>query len=276
MRERRALKPDSEVATSTRRRLDAELVVRGLADSRQRAQDLIEAGRVTVGGAPAFKSSRQVSPAEPVLVSGRPDPFVGRGGHKLEGALDKFSIDVADRWALDAGSSTGGFTDCLLQRGAAGVAAVDVGTNQLHERLRADDRVDIREQTDIRAIALSQFDAPMDTNGFDVIVTDLSFISTTRLLPHFATLLAAEGDLVVLIKPQFEAGRSEVSRGRGVIRDPAVWERVLHAFVDQAAAIGLPVIDLAISPVVGGKGNVEFLAHLRRGDILGTVIEERP
>lgn len=240
----------------SRRSLDAELVARGLATSRQHAQELIATHRVTVGGAPADKPTRQVSPAEPVLVADPPPRFVGRGGQKLEGALDAFGIDPTARRCLDAGSSTGGFTDCLVQGGAASVMSVDVGTNQLHEKLRANPLVDVHENTDIRSITAEK------GAEFDLIVADLSFISTTSLLPVFAELLAPEGDVVVLVKPQFEADRQEASKGRGIIRDPTIWTRVLHEFIDGATSAGLLVTDLAISPIVGGKGNVEFLAHL--------------
>lgn len=210
--------------------------------------------------------TRQVSSAEAVLVSGPPPRFVGRGGHKLEGALERFSIDPSGQDSLDAGSSTGGFTDCLLQHGASRVLAVDVGTNQLHERLRADPRVVSRENTDIRGLVRSDLADAGWPEGMGIIVADLSFISTISLLKTFATLLATHGDLVVLVKPQFEAGKQEVSKGRGIIRDPEIWRRVLHTFIDSAADADLRVVDLAVSPITGGKGNVEFLAHLRHDD----------
>lgn len=258
-----------------RRRLDAELVARGLATSRQHAQDLIAGRRVTVSGAPALKATRQVSAAEPVLVAGPPRRFVGRGGHKLDGALEEFDIDPTDRHGLDAGSSTGGFTECLLQAGAQSVVAVDVGTNQLHERLRSDSRVVSLEKTDIRSIVPDRLEELGRGEGFGIIVADLSFISTTSLLPVLSPLLAPDGDVVVLVKPQFEAGRQEVSKGKGIIRDPEIWKRVLHEFIDAAFDAELQVVDLAISPITGGKGNVEFLAHLRHGDILGRVSTKR-
>jgi len=207
-------------------------------------------------------------------VVGPPPRYVGRGGLKLERALETFALVPAGATALDAGSSTGGFTDCLLQSGAARVIAVDVGTNQLHERLRADPRVDSRENTDIRSLTRSKIEHEFDVRtGFDLIVADLSFISATALLDTFARLLASDGDMVVLVKPQFEAGRPEVSKGRGVIRDPDIWKRVLHEFIDAAVDAELEVTDLAISPITGGKGNVEFLAHVRHGDILVTHVE---
>ena len=229
---------------------------------------------MTVSGAPALKTTRQVSAAEPVLVAGPPPRFVGRGGHKLDGALEEFDIDPTGRHGLDAGSSTGGFTECLLQAGAHSVVAVDVGTNQLHERLRSDSRVVSLENTDIRAIVPDRLDELDRSEGFGIIVADLSFISTTSLLPVLAPLLAQDGDVVVLVKPQFEAGRQEVSKGKGIIRDPEIWKRVLHEFIDAAVEAELEVVDLAISPITGGKGNVEFLAHLRHEDILGTVSSE--
>lgn len=192
---------------------------------------------------------------------------MGRGGHKLEGALEAFAISPAGRHCLDAGSSTGGFTDCLLQSGADSVVAVDVGTNQLHEKLRRNPKVDVRENTDIRSITPELFaDDPDRASGFGLIVADLSFISTRSLLPIFANVLATSGDALVLVKPQFEAGRQEASKGRGIIRDPTIWTRVLHEFIDGAVDANLVVHDLAISPITGGRsahgGNVEFLAHL--------------
>lgn len=253
-----------------RRRLDAELVARGLAQSRGHAQELIVSRRVTVAGAHALKAARQVSPGEPIIVLGPPPKFVSRAGQKLEEALKTFGIDASGACAIDVGSSTGGFTDCLLQHGAASVLSVDVGTNQLHERLRADGRVTVMENTNIRSLQLDNFaeDDPRSA-GFDMLVADLSFTSTRSMLTHFATLLNKKGNAAVLVKPQFEAGRKEVSKGRGIIRDKAIWERVLHEFIDGAIDAGLEVTGLAISPVTGGKGNVEFLAHVVHQDILG-------
>jgi len=265
--------PKDRQNTATRRRLDLALVRRDLAESRTQARELIDAGRVTVAGAPALKPARLVDDGEPILVSGPPARFVSRAGLKLEHALSEFSIDVSGRVALDAGSSTGGFTDCLIQRGVDHVYAIDVGTNQLHERIRAIDAVTSIENQDIREVQLDTFDAPAVRDGFGVVVADLSFISTRGLLEHLGSLLAPDGDLIVLIKPQFEAGREAVSRGRGVISDPAIWVQVLHDFIDEAVRVSLQVIDLGISPITGGKGNVEFLGHLRRADILETVNE---
>lgn len=244
-----------------RRRLDAELVSRGLATSRRHAQELIAAHRVTVGGAPALKSTRQVANSDPIIVSGPPPRFVGRAGWKLEGAIETFGIDPHGKHCIDVGSSTGGFTDCLLQHRAESVTAVDVGTNQLHERLRANARVTVMENRNIRSVTLLDFeDDPARSEGFSLLVADLSFTSTAALLPHLQTLLTPDGLMLVLVKPQFEAGRVEVSRGKGIITDPDVWVRVLHEFIDGASSAGLTVLDLAISPITGGKGNVEFLA----------------
>lgn len=246
-----------------RRRLDAELVARGLANSRGHAQELIAQKRVTIGGAPGLKASRQVDAREPILVSGPPPRFVGRAGWKLEGAIETFSLEPEGRHCLDVGSSTGGFTDCLVQHGAASVVSVDVGTNQLHEKLRSDPRITVLENRNIRSVTLVDFaDDPLRHSGFGLIVADLSFTSTTAMLPHLATLLASNGEMMVLIKPQFEAGRQEVSRGKGIIRDHEIWVRVMHEFIDGAAAASLEVVGLDVSPITGGKGNVEFLAHV--------------
>ncbi|MEA3077689.1 MAG: rRNA (cytidine1920-2-O)/16S rRNA (cytidine1409-2-O)-methyltransferase [Actinomycetota bacterium] len=225
--------------------------------TRQEAQEAIAAGRVLVGGAPADKPARLVGADEPVVLSGPPRRFVGRGGDKLEAALDRFAVDVEGLTALDAGASTGGFTDCLLQRGAARVIAVDVGYGQLHERLRADPRVDVRERTNVRALAL---DAPVD-----VVVADLSFISLATVAPALLGpgTVKPGGDAVILVKPQFEAGRAEVSKGRGVVRDPAVWRRVLGEARSALTGQGAAMMGVMVSPLKGADGNVEFLVHLR-------------
>jgi 23S rRNA (cytidine1920-2'-O)/16S rRNA (cytidine1409-2'-O)-methyltransferase len=231
-------------------------VRRGLASSREQARVVVSAGRVLVGGAPAVKPSRLVAPGEAVVVLGPPPRFVSRGGEKLAAALDRFGLDVTGRRALDAGASTGGFTDCLLQRGAARVTAVDVGHGQLHERLRADPRVTVVERTDIRRFAL---DPPAD-----LVVADLSFISLASVAESLLGANAgANADVVVLVKPQFEAGRAEASRGRGVIREPAVWHRVLEDTRSALEGHGAAMMGAMVSPLTGAAGNVEFLAHLR-------------
>ncbi len=243
---------------AARRRLDAELVRRDLAPSRDAAKRMIEEGRVLVGGAPATKVSRQVDPAEDVKVQGDPPRFVSRAGEKLAGALERFEVDPAGRYCIDIGSSTGGFTDCLLQNGATHVVAVDVGTHQLHERLRDHSQVQVREQTDIRSVKPRQF-----PNGLTLAVGDVSFISLKLVLPVVADLQVDEA--LLLIKPQFEAGRQEVSRGNGVITDPVIWRRVLEDVLREAAELGVGCSGLMISPITGRAGNVEFVAHLVPG-----------
>ena len=236
------------------------MVRRSLVPSRDAARREIEAGRVLVDGSFATKPARMVDTAQSVTLTGPAPRYVGRGGEKLQGALDAFDIDPRGLRCLDAGSSTGGFTDCLLQRGAASVLAVDVGTNQLHERLRADDRVEVRERTDVRSLAVEDFEAP-----FDLIVGDLSFISLRLVLPAIIPLAGDGCSLLLLIKPQFEAGRQEASKGRGVITDPEIWRRAIDGVVAVAADNGAGLAGLTPSPITGTAGNVEFLAWLRRG-----------
>jgi 23S rRNA (cytidine1920-2'-O)/16S rRNA (cytidine1409-2'-O)-methyltransferase len=215
---------------------------------------------VTVGGAPATKPGRLVADTEAIVVLAPPSRFVSRGGEKLEAALEHFDVAVAGTRALDAGASTGGFTDCLLQRGAVEVTAVDVGYGQLHERLRSDARVRVIERTNIRHVT------PADVGGpFPLVVADLSFISLRTVLPALAGLAEHEGDLVLLVKPQFEAGRAEASRGRGVVTDPTVWRRVLGEVRDAIAAQPAAMMDAMVSPLHGADGNVEFLVHARAG-----------
>jgi 23S rRNA (cytidine1920-2'-O)/16S rRNA (cytidine1409-2'-O)-methyltransferase len=241
-----------------RHRLDSELVRRGLAPSREHARELIERGVVLVGGAVADKPARLVAKTDALVVAADPPRFVSRGGDKLDAALVRFGIDVAGRRCLDAGSSTGGFTDCLLHRGAASVVAVDVGRGQLHPRLRADRRVRVLERTNIRDLELG------DVGGvpFSMVTADLSFISLATVAPRLCGELAAEGaDLVVLVKPQFEAGRVAVSRGRGVIRDPALRREALGSVADALIGCGATIMGAMASPVVGPAGNVEFLVH---------------
>ena len=212
-----------------------------------------------VGGAPASKPAHLVDPGEAVEVVGPGPRFVGRGGEKLDAALERFDVAVAGRRALDAGASTGGFTDCLLQRGAAEVVAVDVGYGQLHERLRADPRVDVRERTNVRTLDRDALGGPVG-----LVVADLSFISLRNVLPVLLGLVDPGDDLVVLVKPQFEAGRREASRGAGVIRDPDVRRRVVEEVATAAVEQGADRMGEMESPLTGADGNVEFLLHLRR------------
>jgi 23S rRNA (cytidine1920-2'-O)/16S rRNA (cytidine1409-2'-O)-methyltransferase len=215
---------------------------------------------VTVGGAVADKAARLVAPGEPVLVLPPPARFVSRGGEKLAAALDAFSVPVAGADALDAGASTGGFTDCLLQRGAATVTAVDVGRGQLDHRLRNDPRVTVVEGANLRHLDLAALGRP--DRPFTLLVADLSFISLRLVAPALVGLGAPGAEMVVLVKPQFEAGRIEAARGSGVVRDPAVWRRVLSEVDDAFAAAGAVMMGLVVSPLLGARGNVEFLAHL--------------
>lgn len=246
-----------------RRRLDLELVRRGLARSRSEAQELVASGRVTVAGAPGTKPARLVDPSESVAVAGEGPRFVSRGGLKLEAALEQSGLDVRGALVLDAGASTGGFTDCLLQRGARGVLAVDVGRGQLHERLRSDPRVDNRERTNVRHLDLATLGAPSEDGLVDGVVADLSFISLRTVLPALRGVLRDGGWMVVLVKPQFEAGRAVVGRGRGIVRDPAAWSAVLEQVAESAVEAGTSIMDVVVAPIRGADGNVEFLLVLR-------------
>ena len=213
---------------------------------------------MTVGGAPATKPARLVAPDEAVRVLGPPARFVSRGGEKLDAALARFAVTVEGRRAIDAGASTGGFTDCLLQRGAAEVVAVDVGYGQLHERLRTDPRVHSVERTTVRGLD------PATIGGrAPLVVADLSFISLRTVVDDLLALAAPDADLVVLVKPQFEAGRDAARRGRGVITDPDVWRRVLGAVGDALDARRAAIMEAMVSPLTGADGNVEFVVHVR-------------
>lgn len=219
---------------------------------------LIEAGRVLVDGAPADKPARLVSAAEAVLVQGEPPRYVSRGGEKLAAALDAFEVSVLDRRVLDAGASTGGFSDCVLQRGATAVVSLDVGHGQLHEKVRADPRVTAIERYNVRNLDVDDIGGPVD-----VVVADLSFISLTVVLPALLRACRPAADLVLLVKPQFEAGRLEVSKGRGVITDPAVHERVRSTVDEALRNLGADVRGWITSPLRGADGNKEFLVHAR-------------
>jgi 23S rRNA (cytidine1920-2'-O)/16S rRNA (cytidine1409-2'-O)-methyltransferase len=248
-----------------RRRLDAELVRRGLLGSRRQAVEAIAAGRVRVGGSPARGASRLVGAGEPIQVTGERPRYVSRGGEKLAAALERFAVPVRARRALDAGASTGGFTDCLLQAGAAHVVAVDVGRGQLAWSLREDPRVTVLERTNVRALE------PDDLGGVvDLTVADLSFISLLTVAPALARCTRPEGDFVLLVKPQFEAGRARVGKG-GVVRDPEVHRAVLREVRDGLRAAGLFVVDVMASPLRGADGNVEFLV---RCDTRGPAVDD--
>jgi 23S rRNA (cytidine1920-2'-O)/16S rRNA (cytidine1409-2'-O)-methyltransferase len=244
-----------------RRRLDVELVRRGLVTSRSRAAEAVESGRVMVGGAPTRSVARQVSEQEAIVLRGAPPRFVSRGGDKLDAALERFAVDVGGLRVLDAGASTGGFTHCLLDRGAASVIAVDVGRGQLDWSLRQDDRVVLLERTNLRALELS------DIGGEPcaAAVADLSFISLTLVAPALDRLTTPSAELVLLVKPQFEAGRARVGRG-GVVREPEIHRTVLDDVISGLAEANLGVIAAMPSPLKGGAGNIEFLVHARKGE----------
>ena len=246
---------------AARRRLDAELLRRELAPSRTAAQALIDADRVIVNGAVAAKSSRQVSPGDAIVIEGPPPRFVGRGGEKLEHALAHFEVDVRGLRVLDAGASTGGFTDCLLQRGAAEVVAVDVGHGQLHERLRHDPRVVNIERQNIRTVTTEITEGTVDG-----VVADLSFISLRLVIAPIAAVCKPGAFMILLVKPQFEAGRAEVSRGRGVVSDPRIHERVRDEITEAIVGAGCHVEGWTTSPITGAEGNVELLVHATAPD----------
>jgi len=243
---------------TVRRRLDAELVRRGLVPTRARATEAIAGGRVLVAGATAGTPARQVAADEAVVVLPGAGEYVSRGGHKLAAALDAFALDLRGRRAVDVGASTGGFTDCLLQRGAVHVFAVDVGRGQLAWSLRQDARVTVMERTNVRDLEAGALQPPPD-----VCVADVSFISLRTVAPNMLMITAPETDLVVLVKPQYEAGRARLGRG-GIVRDPEVHRAVLGEVVAALDAAGLGVCAVIPSPLRGADGNVEFLAHAGR------------
>ncbi|MCU0587578.1 MAG: TlyA family RNA methyltransferase [Syntrophobacteraceae bacterium] len=238
---------------STSARLDKLLVDLGLAPSRERAQALILAGKVLVDGEKITKAGRLVSSGGAITLTGADLPYVSRGGLKLEHALEAFAISVEGRVAMDVGASTGGFTDCLLQRGAARVYAVDVGYGQLAWSLRQDPRVVVIERQNIRSLPADRIPEPIQ-----VATVDTSFISLRLVLPAAVPFLADGATLVALVKPQFEAGRLHVGKG-GVVRDPAVHDEVCRAAVDLAESLGCVVLGVTPSPILGPKGNREFL-----------------
>ncbi len=240
-------------------RLDQALVERALCDSREKAKRLVLAGAVRVNGHPAKKASDSIRPADTITVDA-PEKFVSRGGHKLEHALAHFQLDVAGLTAIDIGASTGGFTDCLLQRGAAKVFAVDVGQGQLAWKLRSDKRVVVMEKTNARFLKPESFPAQAD-----LVVVDCSFISLKKILPPAVPLLKPDGKIVALIKPQFEAGKAEADKGRGVITDAAIHGRVLAELEEFVAAqAGLCWRGVVESPLLGPAGNKEFLALIEK------------
>lgn len=243
----------------SKERIDKLLVELGIAETRTRAQALIMAGAVLVNEKKVTKPSETFEKDATVRLKGTStEKYVGRGGQKLEAALVSFSIDPAELDCIDIGSSTGGFTDCLLQHGAKSVVAIDAGTNQLVWQLRQDPRVEVREKTNARNLKPDDFD-----KMFDLAVMDVSFISVTKLLVPVIALLKPTGTLVILIKPQFEVGKGEVGKG-GIVRETEKHERVVREVNDFAAALGLKVLGLIDSPILGAEGNKEFLAYYAR------------
>jgi 23S rRNA (cytidine1920-2'-O)/16S rRNA (cytidine1409-2'-O)-methyltransferase len=238
-------------------RLDVALVDRGLAPSRERARALILAGQVTIDGQVVAKAGAPVTLDARVELAAPDHPYVGRGGVKLAGALDAFAIDPLGRRALDVGASTGGFTDVLLQRGAASVIAVDVGRGQLDWRLRSDPRVLVHEGVNARA--LTGADVP---HAVSLVTIDVAFISLRYILPALPPFLDPAADIVALVKPQFEAGRSEVGK-HGIVSDPAVHDAVIARVTAAAEACGLGRVAMVPSPITGATGNQEFFLHLR-------------
>ena len=239
-------------------RLDLFLTEQGFAETRSKAQALIMAGLVFVDGQKVDKPGFSVEISQNVEVRGTVCPYVSRGGLKLEKALRDFCVDVTGFVCSDSGASTGGFTDCLLQQGAAKVFAIDVGYGQLAWKLRSDPRVVCMERTNIRNLT------PADLGeALDLSVIDVSFISLKLVLPVIVTLLKPDGQVLCLIKPQFEAGKEKVGK-KGVVRDPAVHQEVLESFMDVAASVGFTLKNLTFSPVKGPEGNIEFLAHLSK------------
>jgi 23S rRNA (cytidine1920-2'-O)/16S rRNA (cytidine1409-2'-O)-methyltransferase len=237
-------------------RLDQLVVERGLAPSRERARALILAGQVTVDDRAETKAGTSVDSEATVTLLAPDHPYAGRGGLKLAHALDTFHIAVDGRECLDIGASTGGFTDVLLQRGAARVVALDVGHGQLDWKLRNDARVVVIERFNARNLTRADLPGPVD-----IVTIDVSFISLRQILPAVTPVIRAGADIVALVKPQFEAGRTEVRKG--IVRDPAVHARVVEEVTAAGAEVGLSRVALTPSPITGQKGNVEFLVHFR-------------
>ncbi len=236
-------------------RLDIYLSENGICKSRTAAQNLIKSGGVSINGSGCTKPSFEVAEQDKVEITGEQLRYVGRGGLKLEGAISSFSLELSGLTCVDIGSSTGGFTDCMLQNGAAKVYAVDVGTDQLDAKLRADNRVVVMEQTDIRTAQLPE--------QADFIGTDVSFISLRQIIPHIHRLLKAGGKAAVLIKPQFEAGRQALSK-KGIVKDEKLRRRVVEDITSFAIQCGFTVAGVTESPIHGGDGNTEYLMCMEK------------
>lgn len=248
----------TEAVVARRSRVDAELVRRGLARSRQQAAELISAGRVSIDGMPASKPATAVSVTSALTVEDAGErTWVSRGAHKLIGALDHFGIGMTDRRCLDAGASTGGFTEVLLDRGAREVVAVDVGYGQLAWSLRSDDRVQVIERTNVRDLTPEAIGGPVQA-----VVADLSFISLSTVLPALTACASPDADIVPMVKPQFEVGKGQVGAG-GVVSDPALRADAVLAVARRAAGLGWSTVGVTASPLPGPSGNVEYFLWLR-------------
>jgi len=247
-----------------KKRLDVLLVEQGYADSRTKAQAIIMSGMVYVDGQKADKPGMSFDETLPLEVRGAACPYVSRGGLKLEKALRDFGVDPTGYVCSDSGASTGGFTDCLLQQGASKVFAIDVGYGQLDWKIRSDPRVVVMERTNVRYVTPEQLGEPLDLS-----VIDVSFISLKIVLPVIKTFLKPTGQVLCLIKPQFEAGKEKVGK-KGVVRDPATHKEVLDNFVALANELNFNILGLTFSPVKGPEGNIEFLGHLTLDDKPGT------
>ena len=249
-------------------RLDVELVNKGLVESREKAKALIMAGQVYIDGQKAYKAGDKVKDGQMIEVKGGQLPFVSRGGLKLDKSIKSFNLDLKDKVCMDIGASTGGFTDCMLQNGAKKVYSVDVGYGQLAWKLRNDDRVVNMERTNIRYL-----DKRLIEESVSFISIDVSFISLKLVLPVAYDVLFENGELVALVKPQFEAGREEVGK-KGVIRDINIHRKVISNTINTASEIGFSVIDLDFSPIKGPEGNIEFLLYLTKSDNAEVLVDE--
>ena len=244
------------------KRIDIEMTERGLVSSRTKAQALVMSGVVLVNERRVEKPSVKVFSDDQIRIKGAEKEirYVSRAGLKLEEALERFGVNPEGSICLDVGSSTGGFTDCLLQKGAKHVTCLDVGTNQLVWELRSDERITVMEQTNARHVISDDF-----SSKFDLITIDVSFISLTKILENVVTLLKSDGRIITLIKPQFEVGRDDVGRG-GIVKDPELHESSVNKIVEYAELINLEYLDRCDSPITGAEGNKEFLAHFQKSD----------
>ena len=245
---------------SEKMRLDIAVFERGYAETREKAKAMIMAGSVYLNGQKALKGGVNIKETDVIEVRGAVNPFVSRGGLKLDKAVKSFGLDLSGCICMDIGASTGGFTDCLLQQGASKVFAIDVGYGQLDWKIRSDPRVVVMERTNIRYVTQEQLGEPLDLS-----VIDVSFISLKIVLPTIKTLLKPTGQVLCLIKPQFEAGKEKVGK-KGVVREPEIHKEVLDSFAETVTELGFTILGLTFSPVKGPEGNIEFLGHLTLED----------